>query len=303
MKIKSKYKKKKICIIGVGKVGSALYHSLKNAGYEFNYAVDANIKRLKIITVEDDKVKIKEQISKECLSKSDVIIFAVPEKSLRKVIDICRKFKLDLSHKTMFHLSGIETSDIFKPLKAGILNVGSFHPLQTFNSISYINSKILNNIYFGIEGGPFATEYFIDCCKNLKSKYILISKDKKVLYHGACVIASNFLISHFNIISKITKEISSDLDNKSSIEIFKPIVLTTLDNIFKQGPEESLTGPFERGDVNAIDLHLKYFKEKLPSLLYYYILLGLEAMNISKYKKSITKKVANEIEKLFLNYI
>ncbi|MFA5405002.1 MAG: DUF2520 domain-containing protein [Ignavibacteria bacterium] len=295
------FKKKKIYLIGVGKVGSSLYHSLKSLGYDLQFASDTNIHRLKIITADDNKVKISATIKKEYLIKSDVIIYAVSEKSLRRVINTCRKFKLDLSKKIVFHLSGIETSDLFKVLNINNISIGSLHPLQTFNKISYKDSKKLKSIYFGIEGGSHAIKYFVNYCKNLKSKYILVPKDKKVLYHGACVIASNFMVSHFSIIAKILKEIS--LENKYNVEIFKPIIETTLDNIFKQGIEESLTGPFERGDVKSIDLHLKYFKEKLPSLLYYYILLGMEAMNMSLSKKSITEKEKKKIEKLFLNHI
>jgi predicted short-subunit dehydrogenase-like oxidoreductase (DUF2520 family) len=186
-------------------------------------------------------------------------------------------------------------------LHININNIGSFHPLQTFNSILYNNSKILNNIYFGIEGGSNAIKYFINYCINIKSKYVIIPKEKKVLYHSACVMASNLLASHFSNIQKISREIFNK--NINGIEIFKPIVIKTLENIFKHGIEESLTGPIERGDLKSIDLHLKYFKEKLPSLLYYYILLGVEAVNISQNKKSISKKKAKKIEEIFLNYI
>jgi predicted short-subunit dehydrogenase-like oxidoreductase (DUF2520 family) len=298
---KSKYIEKKICLIGVGKVGSILYHSLKYSGYKFEYMIDIDTKMLKKITEKDKNIKISKNIEKEALLESDVIIFSVQDKSLKKVIDSCRKFNLDLKNKIIFHTSGIETSDIFKNLKVNIVNIGSYHPLQTFNAISFNNNNLLNNIYFGIEGGTEAIKYIKELCRSLRSKFIIISKEKKVLYHSACVIASNFLVSHFNIIAKVTKNISNDYN--CGIEIFKPIVMKTLDNIFSNGIDNSLTGPFERGDIDTIDLHLKYFKENLPLQLYYYILLGLEAMNLSKKKKSITQKEANEIEKLLINNI
>jgi len=301
LKNTNKYKSKKITLIGVGKVGSILYHSLKKSRYRFQYLIDINFNSVKKIASKDGIVKISKNITKEILLGSDVIIFAVQEKSLTKVIVKCAKLKLDLRDKIIFHTSGIESSDLFNILNVNLLNIGSFHPLQTINSISYNYNKLLDNIYFGIEGGTEAIKYFKELCKNLKSKYINIPKNKKVLYHSACVIVSNFLVSHFNIISKVSKNIFKY--NKESIEIFKPIVMKTLDNIFSKGIEKSLTGPFERGDINTINLHLKYFKENLPSQLYYYILLGLEAMNLSKEKKSITKIKARKIEKLLLKHI
>lgn len=293
--------KGKICIIGVGKVGSAIFHNLYNLGYDIAYAIDTNLKRLKIITADFRNIKISDKITKEYINKSNIIIFAVAEKSLTKVINNCSKYKMDFSGKILFHLSGMETSGVFGKLKINKDNIGSFHPLQTFNKISFEYNNLLNNIYFGIEGGANAIKYLIGLSKKMRSKYIIIPKEKKILYHSACVIASNFLVSHFNIITKITKELS--LDNKESINIFKPIVYTTLENIFKNGASDSLTGPFERGDLKTIDLHLKNLKDNLPSILYYYVLLGIEAMNLAKDKKSITKKEALEIEKIFLKHI
>lgn len=301
MKNKINYKKKPVCIIGVGKVGSALYHTLKHCGYNVQYAIDKNLRRLRIITADDGIVKISDGIKRDNLKNSDIIIFAVNDKSLKSVVKECSKMKLDLSNKIVFHLSGIENSEIFNILNINKLYTGSYHPLQTFNTITYKYSKIINNIYFGLEGGSVALDYFVNLCNSFKSKYVVIKKEKKVLYHCACVIASNFLVSHFQILSNISKVLS--LDGSGSIEIFKPIIEETYKNIFKKGTAESLTGPFERGDVNTIDLHLNYLKNNIPSYLYYYILLGIEAVDISKAKKSISKKEAKEIEKLFLNHI
>ncbi len=299
--IQNKYRKKKICLIGVGKVGSALYHSMNSSGFDFKYAVDSNTGRLKRIISSNKKIIPAKKISKNILSESDIIIFAIQEKKLKDTIRECRQLNLDLSGKMVFHTSGIETSQLFGSLKINKKNAGSFHPLQTFNTISYKNNNILINIYFGIEGGNNALKYLKEICRVLKSKYIIIPEDKKILYHSACVTASNFLVSHFSMLSKITDGIS--LKNKSGIEIFKPIILTTLNNIFNQGIKESLTGPFERGDIGTIKLHLKYFKENLPSVLYYYILIGIETVKLSFKKKSITKSEAVEIEKLLLKYI
>ena len=114
-------------------------------------------------------------------------------------------------------------------------------------------------------------------------------------------MASNFLISHYNIILNVSKEIKTGIDD--NLDAFKPIVMTTIGNIFEQGPENALTGPFVRGDLKTIDTHLKYLKKNYPEFSDYYILLGMEAAKISMNKKFISEKVAKKIEKIFWNYI
>ncbi len=296
----TKYKDRKICLIGVGKVGSALYHSFISLGYKIKYAIDKDVIRLQKITKRNNKLIIDEKVRKEYLINSDIIIFSLSDKYLHKIIKQCSRFKIDFSSKIIFHTSGIENSDIFNLLKVNKSNTGSLHPLQTFNKISYSKSELLKNIYFGIEGGTNAIKYFINYIKCLNSKYIFVPKNKKILYHTVCVIASNFLVSHFKIISKIIDKIK--LKNDNNIDIVEPIVRKTIDNIFKHGIKDSLTGPFDRGDIKTIDLHLINIKEELPYLLYYYVILGREALELSKEKKSISKIEAKEIEKILLKH-
>jgi predicted short-subunit dehydrogenase-like oxidoreductase (DUF2520 family) len=295
-----KYKKSKICLIGLGKVGSAVYHSLTNAGFVFSYIIDKNKKKASEITGNKKKVIIDFHLSKKSIENSDVFIIAVDEKNIPVIINKLSFFADVLKNKIIFHTSGIETSDAF--LNTGVEKkyTGSFHPLQTFNSISYNNNNILQNIYFGIEGGKFALKYLKNICKALGSKFIVIPKNKKILYHSACVIASNYLVTHFEILSKITNNLTPA---KKGIEIFEPIVKRTISNIFKEGAEKSLTGPFARGDVKTIDMHLNYIKKNLPSQLYYYALLGLETVIMAKNGKHIDSKTAEKIEKLLLNKI
>jgi predicted short-subunit dehydrogenase-like oxidoreductase (DUF2520 family) len=290
------FKSKKIYIIGLGKVGSALYQSLKKSGFNISFATDVNTRKLKLITSGNKKISLSNKIKNEFLTESGVIVFTVTEKYLNKVITECRKFKVDLSGKIIFHTSGIQTSRIFDKFMINKDNTGSFHPLQTFNEISLSNTKLMNNIYFGIEGGKSAMKYFIQLIKSFKSNYVIIPQEKKILYHNACVIASNFLVSHLSILSEIVGELN--LRSNKSIEIFKPIIYTTIDNIFKVGTRNALTGPFQRGDVDTIDSHSKLLSKNYPAIMRYYSLLGKEALKISVKRKSISKETAKKIEKL-----
>jgi len=295
-----KYKEKKICLIGAGKVGSAVFQSFIEVGFEFSYIIDRKIEKASKIKGRNIKVVIGINLTKKSIEKSDVIIIAADEKNIPVIVNKLKLFKDLLKNKIIFHLSGIETSDVFTNAGLDKRYTGSFHPLQTFNSISYNNKDLLRNIYFGIEGGKFAQKYFKYICKSLGSKFIVIPKNKKILYHSACVIASNYLVTHFEILSKIIKSLTPA---KTGIEIFEPIVKKTISNIFKDGTEKSLTGPFARGDEKTIDMHLNYLMKNIPSQLYYYALLGLDTVEMAKKGNHIDSKTAEKIEKLLLNKI
>ncbi len=141
----------------------------------------------------------------------------------------------------------------------------------------------------------------VQIVKDLDSKYIEIPKDKKHLYHSACVIASNFMITLLNISSEIIGNIG--IEKNKTFEIFKPIIDNTLRNISEHGLTDSLTGPFERNDLETISNHLSSINKELPSLLPFYTLLGMETVKIAFKKESLNLKNVISILDLMNEYI
>ncbi|MBI5402409.1 MAG: DUF2520 domain-containing protein [Ignavibacteriae bacterium] len=296
-----KYLNKKICLVGLGKVGSALYHALINSGLPVSSVVEKNTRQGKRIISGRNDVAFRKNITGKILKECDVIIYSVQEKNLKDAVGELKKYKKILNDKILLHTSGVETSELFESVSSRKALNGSFHPLQTFNHISYNNNNLLNNIYFGIEGGSVAVKYAKIICSVLECRHIVIPKSKKTFYHSLCVIASNFLVTHYNILGRLSEELSPD--KKSGIEIFEAIIRTTTDNVFIHGTQKSLTGPFARGDIKTIQKHLEYMRENIPNHLYYYVLHGLEALSLSVKEKKIERKTAEQIEKLLIKFI
>ena len=159
------------------------------------------------------------------------------------------------------------------------------HPIQTFNIISTENKHLLSKIYFGIEGSAECLELIKIIVKELESNVLEIPADKKFLYHSACVVSSNFLVTLMNISAELLGSIG--IDKSISFEIFKPIVKNTIENISENGLVNSLTGPFERNDIETISNQLNSIYKELPSLIPFYTLLGMETVKVAFKKESI----------------
>jgi len=291
----------KIYIIGVGRVGSSFAFELKDKEFSINFLTDRNEDRLSEMSLKINPVSVSTSIEKEFISRSDIIIISVQDRFIKDVIKEIAGLDIDLSEKYFFLTSGSESTDTFCFDNFNRKNLLSMHPIQTFDKASIENSHLLENIYFGIEGGMQARDLALRIIEKLSSKFIDIPKEKKYLYHSACVVSSNFLITLLNISSEIMGSIG--IDKSETFEIFKPIIDKTLSNISEDGLTHALTGPFERNDVETISNHLSSINKELPSLIPFYTLLGMETVKVAFKKESLNLKNVISILDLMNEYI
>ncbi len=285
-------KRKNIAIIGFGKLGSALYYELKSKGYNINAVIDKNIITNNKIKQINKNIKVIHSINSLTKTGFDVLIIAVKDSQIESVVRQINKLGIDFSDKIVFHTSGAKSSEILK-IK-GLLNInkGSFHPIQTFTNISNKDTGLLRRIYIGIEGGHRFINFASGVIRKLKSNRILINSQNKEMYHLASVFSSNFLVSYLSILEKIS--IKAGIPKEKALNLYKPIIYKALENIFELGTVKSLSGPFERGDIDTVKMHLgKIKKEKVIKELY--LILGKEALDLASSKKSISIKQKREI--------
>jgi len=289
-----------ICVIGVGKVGSALVFELYEAGFKNIYLVDKVLKRVRSTANKLNHIKYSDRLNKEFIVESGIVIISVQDNEISNVVKRISRLNVNLKDKIFLHTSGALNSEVFKILKISKTHAGSFHPIQTFSKRRSFRSNVFKGIYFGIEGGVKAKKLQKEFCTKFESFFIEIPKEKKLIYHAACVIASNFLVTYINILDDIIKNIG--YKEKETYKIFEPIIIETLLNISRYGNVKSLTGPFERNDVKTIKGHLKMMQEEHPLSVPFYVSLARETVRVALEKKSIGKRDASELNRILDKY-
>ena len=296
------HKTKKIYLIGAGKAGSSFIYEFFKKKYALKFVSERNLKKQKILTkdLERKKVICSLKIEPEFIRQADVIIIMTQDAYIESVVEEISKINLDLKKKLFIHISGSLSSDVFKKLKIAQADCASFHPIQTFSEVTK-NSSLVENIYFGIEGGKKACDYVKSMAKDFGSNYFMVNPKKKHLYHVASVVTSNYLIGLIYAASKIVKAIGAD--EKKTYKIYEPIIKNTLENIERQGIVNSLTGPIDRNDSVIIEKHIKELKKVDPVLTALYLNFGLIAAELAEQKRSISKKDKTKLESLMKKYL
>ena len=168
----------------------------------------------------------------QSVAESNSVLLLIPDDAIDAFITH-HSFLLD---ENLIHFSGTLNID----------NAISCHPLMTFSHELYDI-----NTYKSI---PFVCDeqvHFNALFPQLKNKSFNLDKDKKAYYHAMCVMAGNF--SQI-LMRESSKNINSELDLPA--DILFPYLLQNTKN-FISHPENSATGPIERGDFSTISKHLQ----------------------------------------------
>ena len=173
---------------------------------------------------------------------TEIIIVAVPDHSLRKVLESIRCSETAL----VVHTAGSYGVDIFPD---NFLRKGVFYPLQTFSAGRHVE---FSGLPFLLESpDPGSSAVLGELAVAMGGIPRFISAEQRKMVHLAAVFICNFT-NHMLTSGKL-------ISDKAGVpfEIFIPLIWETVNKAIDIGPENSQTGPAVRNDSNTVGKHLE----------------------------------------------
>ncbi len=275
----------------MGKVGSTLASILYDNGFEIVSIISRTKgsakKTAKLVHCKNISISVK-----DISPQTELILLAVPDGVLKNVADeIAKSAQLNFKKIIVAHVSGVHSVDVLSSIKKKGASVAGIHPIQTFPkqfSIQQLKKIVSHNIVFGIECEKKLQPTLKELAKKMNGKPFVIPAKAgiKPLYHLACVVSSNFSV----VLLKMLEEISSSFSFSNEWkDIFSPLLQSSINNALSTSPVAALTGPFTRGDVKTIAMHLNALQKFSPQLITIYKELGILAASIAKERGSISE--------------
>ena len=215
-------------------------------------------------------------------------------RELRK--KLVKQSHLDFSKLAVFHTSGSLTSDALLPLRKKGAMVFSLHPIQSYAKASTLAQQLvrMKDVVYGFEGNKAALPLARQLVKALCGQLVQIPKEEKILYHIACVFASNYSAALLGVVEELVKRIGGGI----KLSHFEPLARTSIENAFQMTPTMALTGPIARGSYSTVKTHIHELRklDKQLSLLYQQI--GLQALKMVVTRKSLKPNVVKQIRQI-----
>jgi predicted short-subunit dehydrogenase-like oxidoreductase (DUF2520 family) len=295
-----------ICILGAGRVGTALGLALSRAGYRIELVVSRRkttahrAERLiggSAIGLSAEKFANPSANERLLLNHCSVILVTTPDDTIAGVTRQLRKtFAESRQPRIALHTSGALGSEVLKPLRAVGFSVGSLHPLLSVSD-SRNGARLLTGAFFSVEGDPGAVRTARAIVRDLGAKSFTLKTRSKALYHAAALMVSPNLTALFDIALEMLGKCG--VSPNRARQILLPLVDSTVNNLLNETPAAALTGTFKRGDVATVRKHLTAIQAaKLQDALAAYIVLGRRSVELAGSDKTVQEHRAEIIRLL-----
>ncbi|TVQ65628.1 MAG: DUF2520 domain-containing protein [Balneolaceae bacterium] len=273
-----------VSVIGRGALGSALSDFFGSDGWEIIPGPDNREQFYRFIS--DEKPEIEDR------TFGEIVFITTPDDQIEEIAEKLSELpSLQWERRIAVHCSGVLSSGSLAALKNKGASVASMHPVQTFVKGDLKNR--FENIYISLEGDENACLQLERIVKQMKASAMRVSPEQKTAIHTAAVIASNYMVSLMSAANRVLE--SNGVG--SGFDILRPLLRQTSANLLASEPQEVLSGPVKRGDIDTIARHLELL-EGNRDLTTLYKLLGREALIIAEKQGELQEIAARRIAEI-----
>ncbi len=236
-----------VSIIGAGRLGSVLGRLLVRNGISVASVMDVHAGRRTRAARELGSAPCARY--RDLAPGTTMLFICVPDDAIGTAAETLASEGTLAPGAVVCHTSGRMPSEILAALRKKGMATASFHPCTTFTG----KETEVKGIFAAFEGEPKAWGRVRSIADALGWTLFRLSAGRKTLYHAACVMASNYLISLLHAAEKTMKGAGF----KNGLACLSPLIHATLEHVEEQGTVASLTGPIVRGDAGTVGAHLE----------------------------------------------
>jgi predicted short-subunit dehydrogenase-like oxidoreductase (DUF2520 family) len=271
----------RVFIIGPGHVGRGLFRAFRASGVE---VVGLHGKRPSGVNTSTGEIPVD-------ASRANVVMVCVRDPQLDEAI---AEVSAAVAAGRIARGSVIlHTSAIAEPAGMTSLNDagypgGTFHPLIPFSDPE-ISAELLRKGWIGIDGENAAKNASRRLAGHLGARTVEIPPGKKAAYHAAAVISSNFPVVLASVAGHLLHDIG--IPDASAYQAVESLMSGAIANMKVSLPDDALTGPIVRADLETVGKHLRALKGR-DAALEVYRALSTAAIEIADRRGVDKKKLA-----------
>ena len=126
-----------------------------------------------------------------------------------------------------------------------------------------------------------------------------VKPELKTIYHAATVVVCNYLVALMEVGLRCFEQ--AGLPRETALKVIEPIVTGTVDNVFRLGPVQALTGPIARGEQAVVETQCEALARRDEQIEGIYRGLGRVAVELSAAQGNASPEALAAIEEVLGN--
>ena len=185
----------------------------------------------------------------DALRPADFFMIGTPDAEVEAACAALARSGALRADAIVFHCSGALPSQVLASVKPAGAAVASVHPIRSFAGAEAVAASF-SGTYCGIEGDAAAVERLSQAFAAIGARLVNIDPAYKSVYHSAAVFSSNYLVTLLDV--ALDAYARAGVTREDALKLMEPLVRGTVDNVFRLGTEDALTGPIARRDLGTV---------------------------------------------------
>jgi predicted short-subunit dehydrogenase-like oxidoreductase (DUF2520 family) len=177
------------------------------------------------------------------------------------------------------HLSGALPSSVLAAVAERGGATASVHPVKSFAD-PLVSVASFAGTWCGIEGDAAAVACLSDAFTAIGGKVFPLDARFKTVYHAGSVLVCNYLTALVE--AGVRAYQKGGLPRETALKVMEPLVRGAVENIFRAGTAQALTGPIARGDCAVVSGQLAALDQWDSEIALIYRALGRVALELSE---------------------
>lgn len=272
------HRPRSIALIGPGRAGTSVARALAASGWIVTAVAGSTLTSASAKQFAAEMRAVHAETPAEAARLADVVMIAVPDESIEGVASLLavEVGTGPMRAASFGHLSGASGSSKLSELSAAGKSVFGFHPVLPLAS-RQASPSVFEGASVAICGDRDGIELARAMAEAIGAVPFEVSNENRILYHAACVLASNALVA----LEAIAFEVAKAAGISDPVSVLLPLVKATVANLEVHAPDEALTGPVARGDIKTVESHLDELDRISASASETYRALSAEAADLA----------------------
>jgi predicted short-subunit dehydrogenase-like oxidoreductase (DUF2520 family) len=200
-----------------------------------------------------------------------------------------------LEGSLVFHLAGRFGLDALEPLKTHAVELAALHPVRSLTDAA-LSLEGFSGTACVAEGSATALGALQPLVVSIGGTWLPVTEIDRGLYHASV-----------SIISNITKAVAwkaqkwqhkAGLSEETARTVTHQLLQSTMEDLFRSGARQSITGPVVRGDTSTIAAHIEAIRVSHPDDVEIYRVLARTVLELAQERGDLDETTLGRFKEL-----